>query len=172
MNVGFYRRATLVLLPRFEPKEAIDLMVKEKVNMFAGVPTMYWGLLTDDTSDRRTSRRSRRTCGSRCRGGSALPMEVLKGIKSKFDVDVLEGYGLSETSPVASFNRPDRPTKPGSIGLPIWGVEMKLIDDDWKDDRGRGPRRDRDPRPQRHEGLLQAARGDRRGDPGRLVPHR
>lgn len=138
MNVGFYRRATLVFQPRFEPKEAIDLMVKEKVNIFAGVPTMYWGLLTDDTSEENiaTIRENLRVAVS---GGSALPMEVLKGIKKKFDVDVLEGYGLSETSPVASFNRPDRPAKPGSIGLPVWGVEMKLVDDDWNEIEGEGP---------------------------------
>jgi long-chain acyl-CoA synthetase len=72
-------------------------------------------------------------------GGAALPLEILKGVKNKFGVDILEGYGLSETSPVASFNRPDRPTKPGSIGLPIWGVEMKLIDDEWNDVEGEGP---------------------------------
>ncbi|WP_026405013.1 long-chain-fatty-acid--CoA ligase [Actinomadura rifamycini] len=138
MNVGFYRRATLVMQPRFDAGEAVALMVREKVNIFAGVPTMYWGLLTHDTSaeDVATIRENLRVAVS---GGAALPMEVLKGIKEKFGADVLEGYGLSETSPVASFNRPDRPTKPGSIGLPVWGVEMKLIDDDWKDVEGEGP---------------------------------
>jgi long-chain acyl-CoA synthetase len=138
MNVGLYRRATLVMQARFDAKQAVELMVKEKVNIFAGVPTMYWGLLTDETSDEdvATIKENLRVAVS---GGSALPMEVLKGIKKKFDVDILEGYGLSETSPVASFNRPDRPTKPGSIGLPVWGVEMKLIDDDWKEIEGEGP---------------------------------
>ncbi|GAA4389920.1 long-chain fatty acid--CoA ligase [Actinomadura verrucosospora] len=138
MNVGLYRRATLVMQARFDARQAIELMVKEKVNIFAGVPTMYWGLLTDETSDEEIAaiRENLRVAVS---GGSALPMEVLKGIKTKFGVDVLEGYGLSETSPVASFNRPDRPTKPGSIGLPVWGVEMKLIDDDWKEIEGEGP---------------------------------
>ncbi|POM22663.1 Long-chain-fatty-acid--CoA ligase [Actinomadura rubteroloni] len=138
MNVGLFRRGTLVLLPRFDAKQAVALMVKEKVNVFAGVPTMYWALLTDDTSpeDVATIRDNLRVASS---GGSALPMEVLKGIKAKFDVSILEGYGLSETSPVASFNRPDREQRPGSIGLPIWGVEMKLIDDEWKTIEGEGP---------------------------------
>ncbi|MFI0370895.1 long-chain fatty acid--CoA ligase [Actinomadura sp. 1N219] len=138
MNVGIYRRATLVMQARFDAEQAVALMVKEKVNIFAGVPTMYWGLLTHDTSDEdiATIRENLRVAVS---GGSALPMEVLKGIKKKFDVDILEGYGLSETSPVASFNRPDRPTKPGSIGLPVWGVEMTLIDDEWKRVEGEGP---------------------------------
>ncbi|SNS61326.1 long-chain-fatty-acid--CoA ligase [Actinomadura mexicana] len=138
MNVGLYRRATLVMQARFDARQAVELMVREKVNIFAGVPTMYWGLLTDETSeeDIASIRENLRVAVS---GGSALPMEVLKGIRKKFGVDVLEGYGLSETSPVASFNRPDRPTKPSSIGLPVWGVEMKLIDDDWKEIEGEGP---------------------------------
>jgi long-chain acyl-CoA synthetase len=138
LNVGIYRRGSLVLVPRFEPRAVIQLMVKEKVNFFAGVPTMYWGLLNDDTSADDVEKISGclRVAVS---GGAALPMEVLKGFKTKFEVDVLEGYGLSETSPVVSFNRPDRPAKAGSIGLPIWGVEMKLIDDDWKTVEGEGP---------------------------------
>lgn len=138
MNVGFYRRATLVMQPRFDAKQAVELMVREQVNIFAGVPTMYWSLLTDGTSpeDIETIRQNLRVAVC---GGAALPMEVIKGVEDKFGVVVLEGYGLSETSPVASFNRPDRPTKPGSIGLPVWGVEMKLIDDDWKEIEGEGP---------------------------------
>ncbi|WP_067458790.1 long-chain-fatty-acid--CoA ligase [Actinomadura macra] len=138
MNVGLYRRATLVLQPRFDARQAVELMVREKVNIFAGVPTMYWALLNDDTAPEEveTIRANLRVAVS---GGAALPMEVIKGVQEKFGVNVLEGYGLSETSPVASFNRPDRPTKAGSIGLPVWGVEMKLIDDDWKEIEGEGP---------------------------------
>jgi long-chain acyl-CoA synthetase len=138
MNVGIYRRATLVLVPRFEPKTVIDLLADESVSVFAGVPTMYWALLTDDTDPDKVKTISENLqCATA--GGASLPLEVLKGIKAKFGVDVLEGYGLSETSPVASFNRPDRPTKPGSVGLPIWGVELKLIDDEWKEIEGEGP---------------------------------
>ncbi|MFB4301885.1 long-chain fatty acid--CoA ligase [Actinomadura sp. NTSP31] len=138
MNVGFYRRGTLVMQPRFDAKEAVELMVKEKVTIFAGVPTMYWALLSDDTSaeDVAAIRENLRVAVS---GGAALPMEVIKGVREKFGMNVLEGYGLSETSPVCSFNRPDRPTRPGSIGLPVWGVEMKLVDDEWKDVEGEGP---------------------------------
>jgi long-chain acyl-CoA synthetase len=138
MNVGIYRRATLVLVPRFEPKAVIDLMVDEGVTVFAGVPTMYWALLSDDTAPDKVKAIGQ-TLNVASSGGASLPLEVLKGIKAKFDVDVLEGYGLSETSPVASFNRPDRPTKPGSIGLPVWGVELKLINDDWETIEGEGP---------------------------------
>jgi long-chain acyl-CoA synthetase len=63
-------------------------------------------------------------------GGASLPVEILRGFEEKFGCVILEGYGLSETSPVASFNHPDRVRKPGSIGTPIAGVEMRLIDDE------------------------------------------
>ncbi len=65
-------------------------------------------------------------------GGSSLPVEIIKDVQEKLGVQILEGYGLSETSPVATFSDPDRPPVPGSIGIPIWGVELKLITDDWK----------------------------------------
>ena len=61
---------------------------------------------------------------------SAMPVEVMRAFEEAFDCKILEGYGLSETSPVASFNHPDRERKPGSIGTPIEGVEMKVVDDD------------------------------------------
>src|SRR6478672_9620356 len=70
---------------------------------------------------------SLRTCVS---GGSAMPVEVMRGFEKAFGCVVLEGYGLSETSPVASFNHLDREHKPGSIGTPINGVEMKVVDED------------------------------------------
>ena len=70
---------------------------------------------------------SLRTCIS---GGSAMPVEVMKSFEEKFDCIVLEGYGLSETSPVASFNQPGKERKPGSIGIAVRGVEMKVVDDD------------------------------------------
>ncbi|MGO1423854.1 MAG: AMP-binding protein, partial [Brachybacterium sp.] len=60
-------------------------------------------------------------------GGSALPVEILRGVQDTLGISIMEGYGLSETSPVASFSRADRP-RPGSIGLPVWGVEMGIID--------------------------------------------
>lgn len=136
MNTGFFRRASLVLLPRFEAGAALDLMLKENVTQFAGVPTMYWALLTHEGGhDIARIAANLRTAAS---GGSALPLEVLNRFEERFGVNILEGYGLSETSPVASFNQPDRPTKPGSIGRPVWGVEMKLVDEDWKD-AGDGP---------------------------------
>ncbi|MFB9831572.1 long-chain-fatty-acid--CoA ligase [Actinoallomurus acaciae] len=139
LNTGFLRHATVVLMPRFEAGAALDLMLAEKVTFFAGVPTMYWGLLTHEGGH--TQEDIERIAGSlttASSGGAALPLEVLKGFAERFGVNILEGYGLSETSPVACFNRPDRPARAGSIGRPIWGVEMKLVDDDGKD-AGDGP---------------------------------
>ena len=91
-------------------------------------------------------------------GGAALPVELLRGFEEAFGCVILEGYGLSETSPVACFNHPDRERKPGSIGTPIEGVEMRLVDDDRRGGGARRDRRDRDPRPQRDEGLLEPRR--------------
>ncbi|MAM88259.1 long-chain-fatty-acid--CoA ligase [Allohahella sp. A8] len=120
---------TMVLVPRFDPKVVVELMIAEKITVFCGVPTMYWALLNgvDISPDQVDKIRSHlRLCGS---GGSSLPLEVLKGFEEKFDVPILEGYGLSETSPVACFNLLSHPRKPGSVGLPIWGVEVRILDD-------------------------------------------
>jgi long-chain acyl-CoA synthetase len=128
MNAGLYNRATLVLLPRFTPDETFRLMERESVTIFAGVPTMYWALLNHPGSDKHDLEKiasNLRLCVS---GGAAMPVEVMRAFDAKFNVTILEGYGLSETSPVATFNRLDRPTKPGSIGLPVWGVSVRLVD--------------------------------------------
>jgi long-chain acyl-CoA synthetase len=94
----------------------------ERISVFLGVPTMYVGLLNAPSADGRDLR-CLRLCVS---GGASLPVEVLQRFERNFEVRVLEGYGLSETSPVASFNHLDRASKPGSIGTPIWGTEMRL----------------------------------------------
>jgi long-chain acyl-CoA synthetase len=131
MNAGFATAATLVLLPRFDPHAAVRLLQQEDITFFAGVPTMYWGLLgalTDDVDVQRIARNLRVAVS----GGSSLPVEIIKEVQRRFGVQILEGYGLSETSPVATFSDPDSAPRPGSIGIPIWGVEVKLIDDQWK----------------------------------------
>jgi long-chain acyl-CoA synthetase len=116
----------LTLIPRFEPAKALEIIQRDKVTIFMGVPTMYGAMLHDagaDSADVSTLR----LCVS---GGSAMPGELLRAFEEQFDTMILEGYGLSETSPVASFNHPDRERKVGSIGTPIAGVEMKVVDDD------------------------------------------
>ena len=125
-NGAFAFGGTVVMLPRFEAGPALVSMQKEHVTFFAGVPTMYWGLLgaLDDSVDVEGIARNLRIAAA---GGSALPVEVHKDFEKKFGVTILEGYGLSETSPVASFSEYGAPVRPGSIGVPIPGVEMKLL---------------------------------------------
>ncbi|RJL35511.1 long-chain-fatty-acid--CoA ligase [Bailinhaonella thermotolerans] len=136
MNVSVRRRATLVLQPRFEPGQTLELMRREKVTMFAGVPTMFWALLSRLRADGAEAPSTLRVAVA---GGDSCPVEVLKEFEAAFATPVLEGYGLSETSPVASFNQLGRPTKPGTIGFPVWGVRMRLVDDDWNTVEGGGP---------------------------------
>lgn len=131
-NGAFAYGGTVVMLPRFEAHAALALMAKEKVTFFAGVPTMYWGLLgaLDDTVDVKALAANLRVAAA---GGSALPVEVHKDFEKKFGVTILEGYGLSETSPVASFSPYGEPVRVGSIGTPIPGVEMELLQpDSWE----------------------------------------
>ena len=129
MNASVMSGSTLTLLPRFDAAAALEMIAREKVTIFEGVPTMYSALLhsparaTADVS-------SLRLCVS---GGAALPVEVLRQFEEAFGCPILEGYGLSETSPVASFNHPDRERKAGSIGTPIAGVEMRAVDDSGTD---------------------------------------
>jgi long-chain acyl-CoA synthetase len=126
LNAAVAAGATLALVPRFNPDTALQTIQRHRVTVFEGVPTMYAALLAHPARDR-FDVHSLRTCVS---GGAALPVEVLHGFERAFGCVVLEGYGLSETSPVASFNHPDRERVPGSIGTPIEGVEMRVVDDE------------------------------------------
>jgi long-chain acyl-CoA synthetase len=123
---------TFTLLPRFTPEEALEIIQRDRVTLFAGVPTMYFAILNHEGADR-YDLSTLKWC--MC-GGAPMPVEVMKSFEAKYRVKILEGYGLSETSPVASFNMLDRPRKVGSIGYPVWGVEMAILDDE---DRELGP---------------------------------
>jgi long-chain acyl-CoA synthetase len=129
MNTALKARGMLTLLPRFEPGKALELIQRDKVNSFAGVPTMYSALLHVEDRDKYDTS-SLDLCVS---GGSAMPVELLNGFDEAFGARILEGYGLSETTGMGSFNTPDRERKPGSIGVPIGGTEFRLVDDDGND---------------------------------------
>src|SRR3954467_6898090 len=132
LNAAVSGGACLSMIPRFDPVKALEIIQRDRVTVFEGVPTMYHAML--NVPDREAyDVSSLRLCIS---GGSAMPVEVMRGFEKAFDCKVLEGYGLSETSPVASFNHPDRDRKPGSIGTPIQGVEMRVVDDDGNDVEG------------------------------------
>jgi long-chain acyl-CoA synthetase len=124
LNASIAGGATLTLLPRFDPAKALEIVGRDKVTIFEGVPTMYAAMLHDQGSTQADTS-SLRVCVS---GGAAMPVQIMRGFEQAFGCIILEGYGLSETSPVASFNHPDRERKPGSIGTPVEGVEMRVVD--------------------------------------------
>ena len=125
MIASIYQGATAVLVPRFDAEMVLTLIQNEKVTHFAGVPTMYWGLLSYPDADK-FDISSLRACLS---GGAALPVQVLKDFEAKYNVAILEGYGMSEGSPVVTFNHPERVRKTGSVGTPVWGVEVCIKDE-------------------------------------------
>ncbi len=121
---------TVVMLPRFDAAKALRVMIDERVTIFAGVPTMYWAMLgaLDEVAGGDRLRGQLRVAAS---GGSALPAEIHKEFEQRLGVPILEGYGLSETSPMACSAKLGEAPRVGSIGRPIAGVEMRLIDDTW-----------------------------------------
>src|SRR5215217_3670792 len=126
MNTALRARGVLTLVPRFEPGKVLEVIERDGVTTFAGVPTMYTALLHHPEHERYDTS----TLDLCVSGGSALPVEVLRGFDEAFGAKVLEGYGLSETTGMGSFNPPDRERKPGSIGVPIGGTEMKVVDEE------------------------------------------
>jgi long-chain acyl-CoA synthetase len=129
MNAGMAGGWTLVLMPRFDPGAVLRAFETERVACWIGVPTMYWALLHHaDTHHLDVSKvaAALRCCVS---GGAPLPLAVLEQFERAFGVRILEGYGLSETSPVACFNQVFRPSKPGTVGFPVAGCEIRVVDD-------------------------------------------
>lgn len=119
LNAAVVSGATITLIPRFEPGRVLEIMQRDKATIFQGVPTMYNAMLLAAADQDDIDVSSLRTC---CSGGAALPGEVMRKFEERFGAKILEGYGLSETSPVASFNLPDKQRKVGSIGVPLQGV--------------------------------------------------
>jgi long-chain acyl-CoA synthetase len=129
MNAGLYGGFRLVLLPRFEPGAVLDAFARERVGLWVGVPTMYWALLQyakGADADLSAAAASLRLCVS---GGAPMPLSVLREFEEVFRVRILEGYGLSETAPVVAFNQLQRPSKPGTVGLPVFGVDVRCFDE-------------------------------------------
>ncbi|MFE2009782.1 long-chain fatty acid--CoA ligase [Streptomyces sp. NPDC059491] len=127
MSAAVRSGASLVLIPRFDPGAVLEAVAREGATVFEGVPTMYAALL-QHPSEADVS--TLRMCIS---GGASLPVEILHGFERRFGCPVLEGFGMSETSPVVTFNHPDRPRKAGSIGTPIRDVEVRLLDEEGQD---------------------------------------
>ncbi|PKV81968.1 long-chain-fatty-acid--CoA ligase [Nocardia fluminea] len=126
LNTAARFGSSVALLPRFEVEAALDAMHKHNVSVLIGVPTMFTAFLGADLADRAIG--SLRAAVS---GGASIPGEIIRGFEEKFpSVVILEGYGLSETSSSACFNISADERKVLSIGKPIWGVEMAILDTD------------------------------------------
>lgn len=125
LNAAVMSGAAVTLLPRFDPLRALEIIERDKVTIFEGVPTMYIGLLR--VPDR--SRFDASTLRMAVSGGAALPLEVLREFQESFGATLLEGYGLSETSPVVCFNQVDGIRKAGSIGTAVRGAQLRIMDD-------------------------------------------
>jgi long-chain acyl-CoA synthetase len=116
--------ASAVLVPRFRVDTVLDAIEQHRVTVFAGVPTMFVALLHADLTGRDVS--SLRVCVS---GGASIPGEVLKAFEAAYSgAPVLEGYGLSETCGLATFNRSAEERRVGSIGKRMWGIEVRIVD--------------------------------------------
>lgn len=125
MLATLYAGGTLVLLPRFEPDMVLQAIQRERVTVLVGVPTLFW-YLSHYPGAEKYDWSSLRLCVS---GGAALSIDVFQRFAERYGLPIYEGYGLSETSPVATFNPLDRPPRPGSIGLPIYGVQLRIVDE-------------------------------------------
>ena len=129
MNMALYGGNKIVLLTRFDAKLTLETMAQERVNFWTGVPTMYWAMLKyieENGFDVAPIAANLKVATS---GGAPMPVEVMNNFERVFGLAVSEGYGLSETSPLACFNQFERPKKPGTVGQPIFGVSVKCFDE-------------------------------------------
>ncbi len=125
LNLTVRYGGSMVLVPRFEAQDVLDAIDKHRCTIFAGVPTMYFALLEADTDGRDLS--SLRVGVS---GGAAMPGEVIRAFEHRFPgCVILEGYGLSESASTTTFNISAEQRRVLSIGKPIWGVQVKIVDD-------------------------------------------
>jgi long-chain acyl-CoA synthetase len=124
MNVGIYKAAKLVLQPRFVLDDCLKAIAKEKPTLFPGVPRLYIAL-NEAPETRKFDLSSIRACLS---GAAPLPLAVAEKFESITGARLVEGYGLTETSPITHANPITGRRKEGSIGLPIPDTDCKLVD--------------------------------------------
>jgi len=124
MGATFRVGATLVMQPRFDGRQALELMVAEGATRFQGVPTMFVQLLRAVDAGGPVPKLVSATSG-----GSAMPVAVLERFEEVFGTTIFEGYGLSETSPTAAVNQRIFGRRPGTVGHPIWGVDVRVADE-------------------------------------------
>jgi len=129
MNTCVLLGGTMTLVPRFDPRAVLQLMERDRVTVFMGVPTMYIALLQaiDAADAAEYDLASLRVAVS---GGAPIPAEVIDAFESRFGVPILEGYGLSESSSTATFNISVTERKVYSVGKPIWGTSLQIWDEE------------------------------------------
>lgn len=125
--VSLFRGCGSVLFPQYSPRQFLKRMEAEKVSILIAIPTQYHHLLL--AAKKKSFTHSPLKC---CISGAAsLPVTVIEQFKEAFGVDIMEGYGLTETAAAVSANPSDK-TKPGSVGPPGRGVQIKIADDEGK----------------------------------------
>lgn len=125
---GIRKSLHMILLPKFDAKTVYQNIKQFNIKIFVGVPSMYWAILNEeDNEENRNIIKNLRICVS---GGASLPVKIIDEFEERFGIPMIEGYGMSEGSPVVTFNQLEIGRKPGSIGTPIWGVEVKVVDED------------------------------------------
>lgn len=129
LNAAVKAGALLTLVPRFEAAKALEVVARDRVTVLEGVPTMYAAMLHSPDADA-ADMSSLRTCIT---GGAPMPVEILRAFERKFDCEIYEGYGLSETAPIACFNQPGHQRRPGTIGIPVRGCTLRIVGDDGED---------------------------------------
>lgn len=139
MNSNMFAGNRNVLLARFDPAATLEAMVREKVNFWIGVPTMYWALLKHVEETGFDTSAISENLKVPTSGGAPMPVELMQKFNETFGLRILEGYGLTETSPIACFNQFERPSKPGTVGQPLMGVEIRCVDEN-DDEVRRGER--------------------------------
>jgi long-chain acyl-CoA synthetase len=127
MNGNIHSGATLVLLPRFDPDTALDLLVGHRVTLFSGVPSMFQAFLQTDPEGVRL-RKAAETVRLVTSGGAPLPVAVFDRFDQLCGLQIRQGYGLSETSPTVTFCPWDEPIRAASVGKPVWGVDIQIFD--------------------------------------------
>ncbi|MDK9758898.1 AMP-binding protein, partial [Vibrio sp. D173a] len=128
MNASILTGATIVMIQRFDPLDVIEQIIEHKVSVFAGVPTMYMAILKAGQACQERSDKVKHSLRLGVSGGSSMPVETIRQFEKQFELPILEGYGLSETAPVATFNHIDGDRVAGSVGQPLCGHLVKVTD--------------------------------------------
>ncbi|HEY1176068.1 MAG TPA: AMP-binding protein, partial [Phytomonospora sp.] len=128
LNIAFRRGASIILLPKFDPDEALALLTRHRATVFTAVPTNFAGMI--EAAKRSLDRPPLRFAVS---GGAALPVALLESFEEVYGAQVHEGYGLTETSPSCTFNVTSEPIRPGTVGRPMWGVDVAVADPEIED---------------------------------------